>query len=520
MTSNDQRLPLLRIRDLNVTLPSGRRLLRRTNLDIREQELVVLVGPSGSGKTTLLRLIAGIHEPDDGLLIEGEVLVGSEKNRHNKTPIGLVFQDRALFDEFSAAANVQFAIDHSTSRADHSLETANGLLKQMQVPLDTPLARMSGGERQRVAIARALAMNPPILLFDEPTTGLDPARSRDIVERITQTQRNTGKTVVVVTHDYAPFLQYSPRLVLLDEQEHSLVEVREEELRIYFDKVLSLQEEIESNSTPTPAERQFPGISMLEKPGLALLTLFNSPVAALQGWQQAKWKLRYLWHYSKMVAFGSTAVYVAIAGAMLGFVFTSFGFQRLPYAEVTIPLVTEELLAATGYSTYRVIIPLLIAVLLAGKCGAAIAADVGTRRHSHQFDAMRSLGVKPETYLLGNASIALFIASPILTIIAFVSNYWAAMTAYLMTSQDTTLTAFRRNFLATVWPTDRALPIGTGWVVLKATTSALLIAALAYTIGARRKQSAVDVSKDVGLTIFWATLAVLTLHSVYSLIEF
>ncbi|MFQ5591698.1 MAG: ABC transporter permease, partial [Phycisphaerae bacterium] len=188
--------------------------------------------------------------------------------------------------------------------------------------------------------------------------------------------------------------------------------------------------------------------------------------------------------------------------------------------EVMVPLLTEEFLAATGYSMFRVIVPLLIGVLVAGKCGAAVAADVGARRLTHQFDAMRSFGVNPAHYLYGSIVAALVVGVPLLTAVGCAANWYASLTAYLMTSEEATLAVFKRNFFATIWPAHRALPYGIGWVTFKGAASGAIIAAIAYALGSRHKASAVDVSRDVGLTIFWGSLAVLLLHSLCSFVEF
>ena len=145
---------------------------------------------------------------------------------------------------------------------------------------------------------------------------------------------------------------------------------------------------------------------------------------------------------------------------------------------------------------------------------------MGARRLTHQYDAMRNCGVRPEHYLYGNIVPALFIGGPILTAIAYLANCYASLVAFLMTSEEGTVALFGRNFFATVWPDTQLLPTGTGWVTLKMTTSGILVAALAYAIGSRPKESSADVSRDVGLTIFWASLAVLMLHALYSHVEF
>ncbi len=524
MSHTDGSPMALSIERLTVTLPNGLSLFDATELEVRQGEFILLVGPSGSGKTTLLRLIAGLDEPTGhGLLVSGRIAVaGQEHLRSAKAQVGLVFQNHALFDELSAVGNVQFALDHRSDGRRPGQGEAQALLTRMGVPVPGRLAELSGGERQRVAVARTLAQGPPILLFDEPTTGLDPVRARAVAEQIAQTHRETHKTVIVVTHDFLPFKPHGPRFVLLDSTTGQLRTVKESELEAEFQR-----EGREADRRDLPDHRPQVGRAALaeamrwvEAPGQVLLTLLESIVAVAGGWRQSKWKLRYLWYYLRMVALGTTALYVAIAGVMLGFVFIFFSFAQLPLKQVMVPLLTEEFLSASGYSMFRVIVPLLIGVLVAGKCGAAVAADIGARRLTHQFDAMRSFGVDPKHYLYGGIVVALVAGVPFLTAIAYAANWYASLTAYLMTSDQATIAVFRRNFFATVWPQDQSLPTGIGWVTLKAASSGALIAALAYALGSRPKASSVEVSRDVGLTIFWASLAILLLHSVFSFIEF
>ncbi len=566
----------LTIEDLTITVGDGQVLIEQASLRVGPGEFVLLVGPSGSGKSTLLRAIAGLHEPDnDDVRVTGRIAVDGRDGSPDvpRRNVGLVFQDHALFDELPAVDNVQFAIDHRTTPRPIQRDEAQQLLDRLGVPRRKNLSALSGGERQRVAVARALAMDTPMLLFDEPTTGLDPHRTRAVVDLIHETHARSGKTVIVVTHDFAPFLRHSPRLIQIDSEARSLGEVTAAELQLSLERPIEpfpsgsvptipnrdrkgarkpnrdrkganepsrdgrcekgISHQRPSRPTPEPRARQSrlaaaradsPRlrrlIPWLESPGRALLTLFASVTAPFCGWRQPRWRLRYLWHYLRMVAVGTTALYVAIAGAMLGFVTVLFAFSQFPYANVTTPLLTEEFLAATGYSAYRVLVPLLIAILMAGKCGASIAADVGVRRLTDQYDAFRNLGVDPSSYLYGNIVIALLVAGPLLTVIAYLSNCYASLIAFLMTSDEATVAVFVRNYFATVWPTTYSLPKATGWVMLKAATSGVLIAALAYAIASRPKASSVEVGRDVGLTIFWASLGVLMLHCAYSFVEF
>lgn len=505
MNGNPQ--PALSIESLTVALPGGRTLLQDANLTVEAGEFIVLAGPSGSGKSTLLNLM--VRPGDSTLSVSGDMRVG------DGATVGVVFQELALFDELSPRDNVQFAIDH---RADAGGDgEAARRLDELSVPPRTKTGDLSGGERQRVALARTLAMEPDILLFDEPTTGLDPRRAKSVADLISRTHQDPKRkrTVIVVSHDYAAFLPHNPRLVLLDPSEKCLRDVTPQELDDFFQN--SVEEETGGGGeSPSPSGRLR---TLLEAPGEAVLTLLGGAEAAFRGWRRPQWKARYLLHYLRMVLFGTTALYVAIAGMLMGFVTVFFGFSQLPYRDMTLPLVMEEFLAATGYGAFRVVAPLLICVLIASKCGAAVAADIGTRRLTHQFEAMRSLGAEPRHYLYGNIVLSMTIAAPALTLIAFVANCYASLVAFLLAYDGATVSVFRRNYFTTLW-TDTALPDGAGWVLLKTVASGLLIAALSYAIGSRPKPSHTCVSRDVGLTIFWASLAVLGLHSAFAFFEF
>lgn len=490
--------PALTIESLTVTLPNGHALLQDANLTVGAGEFVILAGPSGSGKSTILDIITG---GANGLGVSGDIQL--------ERSVGVVFQNLALFDELSPHENVQFAIDHRGG--GHNGE-AKQRLDELSVPDRNRMCDLSGGERQRVALARTLAMKPEVLLFDEPTTGLDPHRARAVAELISRTN-DSGRTVIVVTHDCGAFLPYKPRLVLLDPSKKHLRDVTPRELASFFSQA---SESGEENLESGPAHGRLR--AWAEGPGDAMLTLLDAARAPFQGWGQPRWKAKYLFHYLRMVLFGTTALYVAIAGVLLGFVTVFFGFSQLPYRDMTLPLVLEEFLAATGYGAFRVVTPLLICVLIASKCGAAVAADVGVRRLSHQFEAMRSLGASPRKYLYGNIALSLAVAAPALTLVAFAANCYASLVAFLLATDGATVSVFRRNYFTTLW-TD-VLPDGTGWVLLKTVVSGLLIAALSYAIGSRKKSSPTDVSRDVGLTIFWASLAVLGLHAALAFCEF
>jgi polar amino acid transport system ATP-binding protein len=180
----------LRVRDVYLRR-GARQILRGVTFETGPGELVVISGPSGSGKTTILRAIAGLEPVESG-----EIHVQGER-------IGMVFQFHALFEHLSALENVWLAPVHAHGRRKPDAEAqARELLRSFGVAhRESALPReLSGGEAQRVAIARALAVDPQVLLLDEPTASLDPDRRTELGALLTSLARQ-GRSLVVATHD-------------------------------------------------------------------------------------------------------------------------------------------------------------------------------------------------------------------------------------------------------------------------------------------------------------------------------
>jgi phospholipid/cholesterol/gamma-HCH transport system ATP-binding protein len=199
----------------------SKQVLGGVDLAIAQGETHVVLGPSGTGKSVLLKIICGLMEPDDGVVeIGGERAWPAEREARLRLlePIQMLFQGAALFDSMSVAENVAFhAVEHGLIELEESDEFAREYLDLVELEEAGTLmpAELSGGMKKRVALARALAAKPQIMLYDEPTTGLDPLTAQTINELIRRTQQKKGVTSIVVTHDLKSALVVGDRCSFL-----------------------------------------------------------------------------------------------------------------------------------------------------------------------------------------------------------------------------------------------------------------------------------------------------------------
>jgi phospholipid/cholesterol/gamma-HCH transport system ATP-binding protein len=198
-------------------------VLTGVDLEIVAGETHVILGRSGSGKSVLLKLICSLLVPDAGTIFVGGLPVHPAKaaqRRQALSQIQMLFQGGALFDSLSVAQNVAFhAVEHGRIRPAEAADYAQEYLEMVDLAGAGPLmpAELSGGMRKRAALARALAARPRIMLYDEPTTGLDPLTSEVINQLIRETQRRFGVTSLVVTHDLRSAQEVGDRCSFLEE---------------------------------------------------------------------------------------------------------------------------------------------------------------------------------------------------------------------------------------------------------------------------------------------------------------
>ena len=205
----------------------GEPVLRGVDLTVREGETLVLLGPSGTGKSVLLKHAIGLLTPDRGGVSVDGISIPDASPRYLKRvrrKVGYVFQHSALFDSMTVLQNLALAIqDENDIRPPSSVRSeARELLDRVNLEpgvLDRYPAELSGGMRKRVGVARAIASRPRYVLYDEPTTGLDPVNADTIDGLIVELAEELGVTSIVVTHDLESAFQVADRVALMTEGE-------------------------------------------------------------------------------------------------------------------------------------------------------------------------------------------------------------------------------------------------------------------------------------------------------------
>ena len=241
--------PAISARDVVVSY-NGRRVLDGINLDISRGETMVLLGGSGSGKSTLLRQIIGLERPQTGRILVNGIDPANCRPKDLKRlrrSIGVAFQNAALFNSMSVEDNVALPLREHTQLAESTIRLMTwmklavvGLAEFGKLSPQT----LSGGMKKRAAVARALSLDPEILVFDEPSAGLDPIVAAELDELILGLKRAFNMTVVVVTHEMASAFRIADRMAMLYKGSLIAVGTKEElqrnshpRIRQFFDRV-------------------------------------------------------------------------------------------------------------------------------------------------------------------------------------------------------------------------------------------------------------------------------------------
>jgi phospholipid/cholesterol/gamma-HCH transport system ATP-binding protein len=215
---------------------NGKKVLDGVNLSIEKGKITVIIGRSGGGKSVLLKHIIGLLKPDSGKILLGEEDITKMNEKELdiiRRKFGMLFQSAALFDSMTVGENVGFPLMEHTSMY---FEEIKGVVREkLQIVGLSGIEQMmpadlSGGMKKRVGLARAIVMDPEIILFDEPTTGLDPIMSDSIAKLIKNTQKELNTTYVVITHDIALTYKIADSIAMIHEgkiiEEGSVEEIK------------------------------------------------------------------------------------------------------------------------------------------------------------------------------------------------------------------------------------------------------------------------------------------------------
>jgi phospholipid/cholesterol/gamma-HCH transport system ATP-binding protein len=219
MKSITKKVPILKITNLTKSFGDNH-VLNGFDLELYKGENLVLMGKSGSGKSVMIKCLVGLMQPDSGYIeiMEKDISKLSQNELNNlRTEIGFLFQGSALYDSMTVRENLEFPLRKSPEKIMDAEKLVLEALENVGLTdaIDLMPDELSGGMKRRVALARAIILNPKIIIYDEPTTGLDPITAKEIIQLMRAIQQKYGTSSLIITHDVDCARVISERMILL-----------------------------------------------------------------------------------------------------------------------------------------------------------------------------------------------------------------------------------------------------------------------------------------------------------------
>ena len=470
----------------------GRLILDQVDLTLAPGEIVVVVGPSGGGKSVLLDLILGLLTPD-----AGEVTRPPE--------VGMVFQDGALFDDRTVAENLAFPA-RGLSKAEQQAKVQAAATAVGLAPghLAARPSQLSGGLRKRAAIARTLVQAPPVVLYDEPTAGLDAASATRVAHAVIAARDAVdGQAALVVTHDYPFAARVADRILYLDPTAHRLVPL----LGPFPQRdVPAIRDELEAFFAAEDPPASEPGTdrdSVVQRFIAATKDVLGA-FAHLKGvrWPSGTAVLQRLWDI------GVTSIpAVAVSGLVLGLVTALQIGQALGAAFGDL----DPLPAMLGIVLCHHVGPLYTGLFLAGRVGARIASEVGIKTYLRQADALQTFGTSAEARWLSPLLVAALIAFPLLALVLEAAGLAGGYLGYVMLLGQNTA-----GFHHTVLEDVSLLPVLSG--LGRAIACGFAVVLLAYHAGRGARRGSDAVGKATTRAVVAGLLGAIAVELVFSML--
>lgn len=219
MAKTENIKPIIKIKDLRKSFGDNH-VLNGFNMELYEGENLVLMGKSGSGKSVMIKCLVGLMQPDSGILeIMGKDITKLTQNEFNdlRMEIGFLFQGSALYDSMTVRENLEFPMRKQKKTEEESLKLVVEALESVGLTeaIDLMPDELSGGMKRRIALARAIILRPKIIIYDEPTTGLDPITAKEIIQLMQSIQQDYKTSSLIITHDVDCARVISNRMILL-----------------------------------------------------------------------------------------------------------------------------------------------------------------------------------------------------------------------------------------------------------------------------------------------------------------